>query len=35
MGFNLRNRSFLMGNSLMVGGCKLGMDVRLCAPNGL
>jgi ornithine carbamoyltransferase len=24
-----------MGNSLMVGGCKLGMDVRLCAPEGL
>jgi ornithine carbamoyltransferase len=24
-----------MGNSLMVGGCKLGMDVRLCAPGGL
>jgi ornithine carbamoyltransferase len=24
-----------MGNSLMVGGCKLGMDVRLCAPSGL
>jgi len=24
-----------MGNSLMVGGCKLGMDVRLCAPAGL
>lgn len=24
-----------MGNSLMVGGCKLGMDVRLCAPRGL
>ena len=22
-----------MGNSLMVGGCKLGMDVRLCAPR--
>ena len=22
-----------MGNSLMVGGCKLGMDVRLCAPG--
>ena len=21
-----------MGNSLMVGGCKFGMDVRLCAP---
>jgi ornithine carbamoyltransferase len=24
-----------VGNSLMVGGCKLGMDVRLCAPRGL
>ncbi len=24
-----------MGNSLMVGGCKLGMDVRLCAPENL
>jgi ornithine carbamoyltransferase len=24
-----------MGNSLMVGGCKLGMDVRLCAPRQL
>jgi ornithine carbamoyltransferase len=24
-----------MGNSLMVGGAKLGMDVRLCAPQGL
>jgi ornithine carbamoyltransferase len=24
-----------MGNSLMVGGCKLGMDVRLCAPKHL
>ncbi len=24
-----------MGNSLMVGGCKLGMDVRLCAPKAL
>jgi ornithine carbamoyltransferase len=24
-----------MGNSLMVGGCKLGMDVRLCAPGHL
>ena len=24
-----------MGNSLMVGGCKLGMDVRLCAPRVL
>ena len=24
-----------MGNSLMVAGCKLGMDVRLAAPRGL
>jgi ornithine carbamoyltransferase len=24
-----------MANSLMVGGCKLGMDVRLCAPKAL
>ena len=24
-----------MGNSLMIGGCKLGMDVRLCAPEDL
>jgi ornithine carbamoyltransferase len=24
-----------MGNSLMVGGCKLGMDVRLCGPKHL
>jgi ornithine carbamoyltransferase len=24
-----------MGNSLMVGGCKMGMDVRLCAPKSL
>ncbi len=24
-----------MGNSLMVGGCKVGMDVRLCAPPDL
>jgi ornithine carbamoyltransferase len=24
-----------VANSLMVGGCKLGMDVRLCAPKGL
>jgi len=24
-----------MGNSLMVGGCKYGMDVRLCAPQEL
>ncbi len=24
-----------VANSLMVGGCKLGMDVRLCAPRSL
>jgi ornithine carbamoyltransferase len=24
-----------VGNSLMVGGCKFGMDVRLCAPEHL
>ncbi len=24
-----------MGNSLMVGGCKMGMDVRICAPRHL
>ena len=24
-----------VANSLMVGGCKLGMDVRLCAPESL
>jgi ornithine carbamoyltransferase len=24
-----------VGNSLMVGGCKLGMDVRICAPKHL
>jgi len=24
-----------MGNSLMIGGCKFGMDVRLCAPESL
>jgi ornithine carbamoyltransferase len=24
-----------MGNSLMVGGCKLGMDMRICAPKSL
>ena len=26
---------FNMGNSLLVGGCKLGMDVRICAPRAL
>jgi ornithine carbamoyltransferase len=24
-----------MGNSLMIGGCKMGMEVRLCAPSNL
>jgi ornithine carbamoyltransferase len=31
----LGDARFNMGNSLMVGGCKLGMDVRLCAPREL
>jgi ornithine carbamoyltransferase len=31
----LGDARFNMGNSLMVGGCKLGMDVRLCAPEEL
>ena len=26
---------FNMGNSLLVGGCKMGMDVRICAPREL
>jgi ornithine carbamoyltransferase len=26
---------FNMANSLMIGGCKLGMDVRLCGPKSL
>lgn len=26
---------FNTGNSLMIGGCKLGMDVRLCGPRSL
>lgn len=26
---------FNMGNSLMVAGCKFGMDVRICAPRSL
>ena len=26
---------FNMANSLMIGGCKLGMDVRLCGPQSL
>jgi ornithine carbamoyltransferase len=31
----LGDARFNMGNSLMVMGCKLGMDVRLCAPRSL
>jgi ornithine carbamoyltransferase len=31
----LGDAQFNMGNSLMVMGCKLGMDVRLCAPERL
>ena len=31
----LGDARFNMGNSLMVGGCKLGMDVRICAPKSL
>ena len=31
----LGDARFNMGNSLMVAGCKLGMDVRLCAPEEL
>ena len=31
----LGDARYNMGNSLMVGGCKLGMDVRLCAPEHL
>ena len=31
----LGDARFNMGNSLMVAGCKLGMDVRLCAPESL
>jgi ornithine carbamoyltransferase len=31
----LGDAQFNMGNSLMVMGCKLGMDVRLCAPEQL
>lgn len=31
----LGDARFNMGNSLMVLGCKLGMDVRLCAPPSL
>jgi len=31
----LGDARFNMGNSLMIIGCKLGMDVRLCAPKDL
>jgi ornithine carbamoyltransferase len=31
----LGDARYNMGNSLMVAGCKLGMDVRLCAPESL
>jgi ornithine carbamoyltransferase len=31
----LGDARYNMGNSLMVGGCKLGMDVRLCSPKSL
>jgi ornithine carbamoyltransferase len=31
----LGDARFNMGNSLMVAGCKFGMDVRLCAPEQL
>jgi ornithine carbamoyltransferase len=31
----LGDARYNMGNSLMAMGCKLGMDVRLCAPRGL
>jgi len=31
----LGDARYNMGNSLMVGGCKLGMDVRICAPEHL
>jgi len=31
----LGDARFNMGNSLLVGGAKLGMDVRLCAPRDL
>ncbi len=31
----LGDARFNMGNSLMVMGCKLGMDVRICAPASL
>jgi len=31
----LGDARFNMGNSLMVAGCKMGMDVRLCTPKSL
>jgi ornithine carbamoyltransferase len=31
----LGDARFNMGNSLMVMGCKMGMDVRICAPKAL
>ena len=31
----LGDARFNMGNSLMVGGCKMGMDVRIVAPKSL
>ena len=31
----LGDARFNMGNSLMVAGCKFGMDVRICAPESL
>ncbi len=31
----LGDARYNMGNSLMVGGCKLGMDVRICGPQAL
>jgi len=31
----LGDARYNMGNSLMVGGCKLGMDVRICGPRAL
>ncbi len=31
----LGDARFNMGNSLMAGGCKFGMDVRICAPRSL
>ncbi len=29
----LGDARYNMGNSLMVMGCKMGMDVRICAPK--